>query len=194
MEISMELIKQLREKSGAGISDCKTALEETKGDLEKAFDVLRKKGIAKLAKRADKSTNAGFIGTYLHNGQVLGVAVLCCETDFVARGEVFMEMARNMAMQVCSQAPLYANKEDVPAADLEREKSIFEEELKKSGKPAEIIEKMMEGKLQKFYEQTVLMEMVYIKDESKKVKDLLDEVVSKTGEKIIVKEVARITI
>lgn len=190
----MDLVKELREKSGCGIIDCKNALTETNGDIEKAFDVLRKRGMAKLAKRADKATGAGYIGTYLHNGAILGVAVINCETDFVARGDGFMELAKSIAMHVCAQAPQYLTIESIPEDVLAREKSIYEEELKTSGKSAEIIAKMAEGKLAKFYEQVVLMEQPFVKDESKKIKDLINDMVAKIGEKIVIKSFARITI
>lgn len=190
----MDQIKELRERSGCGIADCKAALMETNGDMEKAFDALRKKGMAKLAKRADKVASAGFVGTYLHNGQILGVAVLNCETDFVSSGEVFQSLAKDIAMHVCASAPLYVSIEDVPEEALAREKAIYEEELSKSGKPAEIIAKMAEGKLAKFYEQVVLMEQPFVKDESKKIKDLLNDLIARIGEKIVVKSIARITI
>lgn len=192
MSISMDLIKQLRDRSGAGITDCKAALEATNGDIEKAFDELRKKGVAKLAKRSDKSADAGFIGTYLHSGQILGVAVLNCETDFVAKGEVFQNLAKELAMQVVSQNATYVDIASVPEELKQREIDLAKEKL--VGKPEEIQNKIIEGNLQKFYEQTVLLEQVWIKNESKKVKDLFNEVAGKTGEKIVIKEIHRITI
>lgn len=194
MNIDINLIKELREKSGAGIMDCRKALEATNGDIEKAFDELRKAGAAKLAKRADRTAEAGTIGTFLHNGQILGVAVLNCETDFVAKSPAFQDVAKNIAMQVCSMAPKYMYIEDISAEDVAREKAIVDEELKDSGKPESIVQKMFEGKMAKFYEQVCLMEQDFIKDDSKKVKDLLNEIVSKTGEKIVLKSFYRITI
>ncbi len=188
----MDQIKQLRDLSGAGISDCKSALEATNGDMQKAFDELRKKGVAKLAKRSDKSADAGFIGTYLHSGQILGVVVLNCETDFVAKGETFQNLARELAMQVVSQSASYVDIDSVPQEVKDREIALAKEKL--VGKPEEIQNKIIEGNLHKFYEQTVLLEQVWIKDESKKVKDLFNEVAGKTGEKIVIKEICRITI
>lgn len=192
MPITMDQIKQLRDLSGAGISDCKSALEATNGDMQKAFDELRKKGVAKLAKRSDKSADAGFIGTYLHSGQILGVVVLNCETDFVAKGETFQNLARELAMQVVSQSASYVDIDSVPQEVKDREIALAKEKL--VGKPEEIQNKIIEGNLHKFYEQTVLLEQVWIKDESKKVKDLFNEVAGKTGEKIVIKEICRITI
>lgn len=194
MAIDTKLIKELREKSGVGLVDCKNALEETKGDIEKAYDVLRKKGIAKLAKRSDKVSAYGHIGTYLHNGQLLGVAVVLSETDFVARGKDLQEFAKELAMQIASQNPTYITIEDVPSDVLEKEKKIYVEEVEKTGKPRNIAEKIAEGKLTKFYEEVVLMEQVWIKDNSKKIKDLYNEYLAKLGERIVISQIYRITI
>lgn len=190
--VTLELIKQLREMSGVGMKDCKEALEATNGDLQKAFDELRKKGVAKLAKRADKVAAAGTIGTYLHNGQILGVVVLNCETDFVSKSETFMSFARELAMQVVSQNATYVSIADVPEDVVQRESDLTKEKL--VGKPEEVQSKIIEGNMAKFYEQFVLMEQVWIKDDSKKIKDIFNETVAKTGEKIVIKEMHRITI
>ena len=192
MSITLEQIKKLREMSGAGLTDAKSALEVAGGDVEKAFDELRKRGVAKLEKRADKAAEAGYIGTYLHNGQVIGVVVLNCETDFVAKLDAFRDLAKELAMQIVSQAPVYINIENVPVEVKEREMALVKEKL--DGKPEEIQQKIIEGNLQKFYEQTVLMEQVWIKDESKKIKDIFNEVAGKIGEKMEIKEIYRTTI
>jgi len=194
MAIDMNLVKQLRERSSVGFADCKSALEEAKGDLEKAYEILRKKGIAKLSKRSDKTSEHGWIGTYLHNGQLLGLAIVMSETDFVSQGKDFQEFARELAMQVASQNPTYIKIEDVPADVLAKEKAIYVEEVKKTGKPQNIAEKIAEGKLSKFYEEVVLMEQPWIKDNSKKIKDLYNEMLAKLGEKIVISRIERITV
>ena len=194
MAIDMNLVKQLREKSSVGFADCKAALEESKGDLEKAYEILRKKGIAKLSKRSDKTSEHGWIGTYLHNGQLLGLAIVMSETDFVSQGKDFQEFAKELAMQVASQNPTYIKIEDVPADVLAKEKAIYVEEVKKTGKPQNIAEKIAEGKLSKFYEEVVLMEQPWIKDNSKKIKDLYNEMLAKLGEKIVISRIERITV
>lgn len=194
MAIDMNLVKQLRERSSVGFADCKSALEESKGDLEKAYEILRKKGIAKLSKRSDKTSEHGWIGTYLHNGQLLGLAIVMSETDFVSQGKDFQEFAKELAMQVASQNPTYIKIEDVPADVLAKEKAIYVEEVKKTGKPQNIAEKIAEGKLSKFYEEVVLMEQPWIKDNSKKIKDLYNEMLAKLGEKIVISRIERITV
>jgi elongation factor Ts len=194
MAIDMNLVKQLRERSSVGFADCKAALEEAKGDLDKAYEVLRKKGIAKLSKRSDKTSEHGWIGTYLHNGQLLGLAIVMSETDFVSQGKDFQEFAKELAMQVASQNPTYIKIEDVPADVLAKEKAIYVEEVKKTGKPQNIAEKIAEGKLSKFYEEVVLMEQPWIKDNSKKIKDLYNEMLAKLGEKIVISRIERITV
>jgi elongation factor Ts len=194
MAIDMNLVKQLRERSSVGFADCKAALEEANGDLEKAYEILRKKGIAKLSKRSDKTSEHGWIGTYLHNGQLLGLAIVMSETDFVSQGKDFQEFAKELAMQVASQNPTYIKIEDVPADVLAKEKAIYVEEVKKTGKPQNIAEKIAEGKLSKFYEEVVLMEQPWIKDNSKKIKDLYNEMLAKLGEKIVISRIERITV
>ncbi len=194
MAIDMNLVKQLRERSSVGFADCKSALEEAKGDIEKAYEILRKKGIAKLSKRSDKTSEHGWIGTYLHNGQLLGLAIVMSETDFVSQGKDFQEFAKELAMQVASQNPTYIKIEDVPADVLAKEKAIYVEEVKKTGKPQNIAEKIAEGKLSKFYEEVVLMEQPWIKDNSKKIKDLYNEMLAKLGEKIVISRIERITV
>ncbi|MEI6886818.1 MAG: elongation factor Ts [bacterium] len=192
----MDTIKSLREKSGVGFADCKVALEESKGDLEKAYEILRKKGMAKLAKRSDKESNAGYIGTYIHhNGQLVGVAIVTTETDFVAMDKGFQDFAKEVAMQVASQNPEYINISDVPAERIAKEKEIYMAEVEKTGKPKAIAEKIALGKLAKFYEEVVLMEQPWVKDPTKKkVKDLYNEILAKLGEKILIRNIYRMTI
>jgi elongation factor Ts len=196
MAISMEEIKKLREMSSVGFADCKLALEEAGGDMQKAFELLRKKGIAKLEKRADKTTNAGFIGTYVHNGTLLGAVVIHTETDFATESEDFKTFAKDLAMQVAAQNPTYISRNEVPEDVVAKEKSIYAEEIKKQGgnKPEAIIEKISLGKLDNYYSQVCLMDQAFIKDESKKIQDYLNQVVSKIGEKIVVAKIYRITL
>ncbi len=193
MAVTIEQIKELKRIANVGLADCKAALEESNGDLDIALEVLRKRGMAKLAKRADKVAEAGLVGTYLHNGVLLGVAVVNCETDFVAKNADFVQFAKDLAMQVCSQAPTYVSIDDVPTEMVEKEKELFMSEMDGS-KPKEIMEKMLEGKIQKLYEQICLLEQSWIKDDSKKIKDLYNELAAKTGEKIVIKSIYRITI
>ena len=194
MATTAEKVRQLREKTGAGVMDCKEALAASQDDLEKAVDYLRKKGLASAAKRAHREAREGVVGAYLHHNGKLGVLIeVNCETDFVARTEQFQELVRSLAMQVASQNPTYVAREDVPADVLEREKEIYRQQLAEQKKPPQILEKIIEGKLGKFFEETCLLEQVYARDPSGKtrVKDLVGEVGAKTGEKVAVRRFAR---
>ncbi|MFN4196866.1 MAG: translation elongation factor Ts [Caldimicrobium sp.] len=194
-QISIELIKQLRERTAAGFSDCKKALEEADGDIEKAIDILRKKGLAIAAKRAAKETKEGIIEAYIHSNKKIGVLVeINCETDFVARTPDFQEFAHNIAMQIAATAPICVTREEMPQEILEREKKIYEEQLREQGKPENIIPKILEGKLEKFYKESVLLEQPFIKNPEITVQDLLNELIAKTGEKIVIKRFARFQI
>ncbi|MFN3568188.1 MAG: translation elongation factor Ts [Caldimicrobium sp.] len=194
-QISIELIKQLRERTAAGFSDCKKALEEASGDIEKAIDILRKKGLAIAAKRAAKETKEGIIEAYIHANKKIGVLVeINCETDFVARTPDFQEFAHNIAMQIAATAPICVTREEMPQEILEREKRIYEEQLREQGKPENIIPKILEGKLEKFYKDTVLLEQPFIKNPEITIQDLLNEIIAKTGEKIVIKRFVRFQI
>jgi len=194
-EISLELIKQLRERTAAGFMDCKKALEEAEGDIEKAIDFLRKKGLVIAAKRAAKETLEGVIASYIHSNKKIGVLVeVNCETDFVARTSEFQEFAHNLAMQVAATNPVAISRDQVPAEILEREKRIYEEQLKEQGKPEHIIPKIIEGKLEKFYKENVLLEQPFIKNPEITIQDLLNELMAKTGEKIVIKRFCRFQI
>ena len=195
MKISADLIKELRERTGAGILDCKKALEKTGGDIDKAVEELRKMGIAKADKKLSRETKEGLIEAYIHPGAKLGVLVeLSCETDFVANTKEFKELAHNIAMQIAAQAPSFVKREDIPQEVLEKEKEIYREQLKNSGKPEHVIEKIVEGKLEKFYEEACLYEQAYIKDPSITVEELIKTHIAKFGENIRVKRFARFRI
>jgi len=194
-EVSLELVKQLRERTAAGFMDCKKALEEAKGDIEKAIDILRKKGLAIAAKRAAKEASEGVVTAYIHSNKKIGVLVeVNCETDFVARTSEFQEFAHNLAMQIAATNPVAISRDQVPSEILEREKKIYEEQLKEAGKPESIIPKILEGKLEKFYKENVLLEQPFIKNPELTIQDLLNEIITKTGEKIVIKRFCRFQI
>lgn len=191
-DISAAMVKALREKSGAGIMDCKEALAACDGDMEKAVDFLRKKGLATAAKRAGRATSEGTIQSYIHLGGKLGVMVeVNCETDFVAKTDAFIEFAKNLAMHVAATNPVAISQEDVPEAVLNREKEIYRAQALETGKPEKMIDKIIEGKISKFYKENCLMNQAYVRDPDKTISDYLNEVVAKTGEKITVKRFAR---
>jgi elongation factor Ts len=191
MAIAAEDVKRLREKTGAGFMDCKQALTEAQGDFEKAIDILRKKGISVATKREGKTTSQGVIGCYIHAGDQVGVMVeVNCETDFVARTEGFRAFAHNVAMQIAAQRPRWISREDVPADALERERAVLVEQAKAEGKPENIAQKMVEGRLRKFYEEYCLLDQKYIRDDSMTIADLLLDLTGKTGERIAVRRFA----
>jgi elongation factor Ts len=188
-DISLEKIKELRNRTGVGIHSVKEALQASDGDVNKAIIYLREKGMAKAAKRAGNATNNGVIGHYIH-GNTIGVLVeLLSETDFASKSDEFAQLAKELAMHIAAKSPEYINISDVPADVLETEKQVYRKDLE--GKPEQIQEKILEGKLQSFYEETVLMEQSYVRDEEKKIKDLLNEKVAALGEKIVVKGFTR---
>jgi elongation factor Ts len=192
MEISAQNVKELREKTGAGMMDCKNALVEAKGDMEQAIVVLRKKGLASAQKKASRIAAEGTIGHYIHAGGKLGVLVeVNCETDFAARGEDFLVLVKDIAMHIAAQNPLYVRREEVPAEVLEKEKEIYKEQARASGKPANIIDKIAEGKLESYYEMACLYDQKFVKDPNITVKDLINNAVGKIGENIQVRRFAR---
>lgn len=183
MDITPALIKELREKTGAGIMDCKGALKETNGDVDKAVDLLRKKGIASAEKKSGRSTGDGLIHAYIHAGGKLGVLVeINCETDFVARTDEFKDFVHDIAMHIAAAEPRYVSKEEVTEDDLARERAIYIEQAKAEGKPDHIAEKIVDGKMNKFYSQVCLMDQPYVKDQDKTVGTLLKEAIAKFGE------------
>lgn len=190
--ISTELIKQLREKTGAGMMDCKRALEETGGDMEKAIEYLRKKGAATAAKRADKAANQGVVEAYIHAGGRIGAMVeLNCETDFVAKTPEFKQLAHDIAMQIAAMNPQYISRDQVDRTVIEKEIEIYKSQAVNEGKPAQIAEKIAQGRLEKYFQEVCLMEQSFIKDSGKTIKDLLDEQTGKVGEKIVIRRMKR---
>ena len=190
--ISATMVKELREKSGAGIMDCKEALAACDADMEKAVDFLRKKGLATAAKRAGRATSEGTIQSYIHMGGKIGVMVeVNCETDFVAKTDDFIEFARNLAMHIAATNPVGITPEDVPEAVVQREREIYEAQAAETGKPEKVIDKIVEGKLNKFYKENCLLNQAYVRDGDKSIADYLNEVIAKTGEKIEIKRFAR---
>ena len=193
MAISASQVKELRDRSGVGMMDCKKALQESNGDLEKAFDYLRKVGVAKAQKKEGRSTKEGLVVSYIHPGSKLGVLLeINCETDFVAKTDDFQNLAKDVAMHIAASDPISISVEDVSNDIIEKEKEIYTEQAKNSGKPDNIIEKMIEGRIVKFYKENVLMEQGFVKDPDKTIKDLITENVAKLGENIIIKRFSKI--
>ncbi len=192
MEISTGLIKELREKTGVGIMDCKQALQETGGDVEKAIEYLRKKGIATAKKRGSRTTSEGQIQAYIHAGGKIGVLVeVNCETDFTGKTEDFTNFVKDVAMQIAATNPLAIDREGIPEETLEKEKEIYATQAKESGKPEKVIDRIVEGKLKKFYSEACLLEQPFIKNPDITVQDLLNELIAKTGENIIIRRFVR---
>jgi elongation factor Ts len=194
-KISAKDVKALRDLTAAGMMDCKRALTETDGDLEKAVDLLRAKGAAKAAKRSEKSANEGTIGSYVHfDNQTAVIVELNCETDFVANTDDFKALAKDLALHIASMKPLAVSSEDIAADVVERERSVYLEQVKQEGKPESIAEKIVEGKLNKFFKQSTLLAQPFVKDSDKTIEDLITEVSARTGEKIEVARFYRIKI
>jgi len=192
MALDMEQVKKLREQTGISILECKKAVEEAKGDLVKAGEILRKKGFEKAKAKASRVTNQGAVGAYIHMMGKIGVLVeLGCETDFVAKNEDFQALIKDIAMQIAAMNPRYISEKDIPAAVLEKEKEIYREQMKTSGKPAAIIEKIVEGKLSKFYADVCLLHQNFFKDDKLTIEKLIAEKIHKTGENIVVKRFSR---
>ncbi len=190
--ISTEMVKQLRDKTGAGMMDCKRALQESGGDSEKAIEYLRKKGAATAAKRSDKETNQGVVEAYIHAGGRIGSMVeLNCETDFVAKTPEFKQLAHDIAMQIAAMAPRFISRDQVTKEDVDKELEIYKAQAANEGKPAHIAEKIAQGRLEKFFQEVVLTEQSFIKDSGKTIKDLIDEQTAKVGEKISVRRFQR---
>jgi len=195
MTIDAKIVKSLRDKTGAGMMDCKKALVETKGNLDKAVDHLRKSGIAKAEKKGEQIAKEGLVFSYIHHGGRLGVLVeLNCETDFVAKTEGFSDLAHNLAMQVAATNPLSIGREDIDNTILEREKAIYSDQAKESGKPENIIDKMVDGRIEKFYAESCLLEQQFIKDPDRKIGDLMTEAVATLGENIVINRFIRFAV
>jgi elongation factor Ts len=183
MDITAEQVRELRERTGIGMMECKRALEEAGGDAEKAIEILRKKGYARAKDKADRATAEGAVGSYIHSNAKIGVLVeVNCETDFVARNDEFKELVKNIAMHIAASNPIYIAPENIPADILDKEKDIVREQFKDSKKPAEIVEKIVQGKMNKFYEEICLLEQPFIKDDKQKVKDLIASFIAKFKE------------
>jgi len=192
MQITADQVKQLREMTGAGMMECKKALGEAAGDVEKAVDLLRKAGVAKADKRAERAASEGLVESYIHPGNRVGVLIeVNCETDFVARTPEFGALVRDLAMQVAAAGADYVRREEVPADRIARERDIFRAQLEGQNKPANMLDKIVDGKVDKFYSEVCLMEQPYIKDDKRTVGDLVTEAASKTGENIVVRRFAR---
>jgi len=191
-EITAQMVKELRGSTGAPFIDCKKALEEVSGDLEKALDILKIRGVAKASKKVGRDTPEGIVMSYIHAGGRIGVMIeINCETDFVARNEEFQAFAREVAMQIAASNPRYISKDQIPEAELEREKEVMKAQVLESGKPAEIAQKMVEGKIKKYYEEVCLLNQTYIRDAKLKIDDLLQALIAKIGENIKIRRFVR---
>ncbi len=192
MAISAADVKTLREKTGAGMMDCKKALQETDGDIEKAIDYLRKKGVQKVEKKSGRATEQGMVTSYIHPGSRLGVLVeINCETDFVARTDDFQGFAKDIAMQIAAAKPLVVSRDEVDQALIDREMEIYRDQAREQGKPEHVIEKMISGKMEKFYQESVLLEQPFVKDSEKTIEDYLKETIAKLGENMVIRRFVR---
>ncbi len=191
MTISADMVKELREKTGAGLMDCKRALSESSGDLEKAVTVLRQKGLATAAKKASRTASEGNVGSYIHMDKIGVLIEVNCETDFVARTPDFKELVKDVAMHIAASSPLYVSREDVPGDIIEKEKEIYRSQV--TNKPAQVVEKIVEGKLDKYFSDTCLLDQVFVKDpeQKQKIKDLITEKIAKLGENIVIRRFVR---
>ncbi|HYY25056.1 MAG TPA: translation elongation factor Ts [Candidatus Udaeobacter sp.] len=192
MAITAEMVKDLREKTGAGMMDCKKALSETEGDIEKAIDYLRQKGLSDAAKRGGRTATEGAIGSYIHPGGKLGVLVeINCESDFVARTEDFQTLVKDVAMHIAAANPLYLRREEVPENVMAREKNIYEAQAREGGKPEKIIERIVQGKLEKFFQEICLLEQPFVKDPDVNISQLVSSKIAKLGENIVIRRFQR---
>jgi elongation factor Ts len=192
MEISIELVKDLRQRTGAGVIDCKAALQEAQGNMEAAIDYLRRKGLATAAKKAGRIATDGLVSSYIHAGGKMGVLVeINCETDFVAKTEDFQTFVKNIAMHIAAANPQYIRREEIPEEALERERAIYRTQAQDSGKPQKVIDKIVEGKMERFYSEVCLLEQTYVRDSDLTIKELLDAMIAKIGENITIRRFAR---
>ena len=195
MTIDAKVVKDLRDKTGAGMMDCKNALKESDGDIEKAIDFLRKAGVAKAEKKGSRDTKEGIVYSYIHAGGRLGALIeVNCETDFVAKTDGFIELTHNLAMQIAATNPIALDRESIPESVISREKEIYADQAKTSGKPENIVEKMVDGRMNKFFQENCLMEQAYIKDSEKKVSELLTESIATLGENITISRYIRFAV
>ena len=191
MAITAAMVKELREKSGAGMMDCKKALTETNGDMDKAVDFLREKGLASVAKKSSRIASEGIVESYVHGGRIGVLVEVNSETDFVAKNEEFQNFVKDIAMQIAAVAPKYVSREEVPAEEVEHEKHVLTEQARGENKPEHIIEKMVQGRLEKFYEEICLLDQDFIKDSDKKIRDILNDLIAKIGENIKIRRFVR---
>lgn len=192
MAITAGLVKDLRERTGAGMMDCKKALEESAGDIEKAIELLRVRGLSKAAKKAGRDTSEGLVVSYIHPGSRIGVLLeINCETDFVARTDEFQTLARNLAMHIAAAAPLGVTREDIPAELVAKEREVFKAQALEEGKPAAVVDKIITGKVEKFFAEAALMDQIYVRDNDKKISELIHENIAKLGENIRIARFAR---
>jgi len=192
MDVSASIVKELRKKTGAGMMDCKKALAETAGDVQKAVDYLRQKGLAAATKKADRFAADGAVAAYVHAGGKLGALVeINCETDFVARTTEFQALLKDIAMQVAAANPRYVRREEIPEAELDKEKTIYRQQALESGKPEKIVDKIVEGKMERFYSEICLLEQSFIKDQDKKVSEIINDAIARLGENIQIRRFAR---
>ncbi len=192
VDITAAMVKELRDKTGSGMMDCKRALADTDGDLEKAVDFLRKKGLAKAQKRAGRATSEGIIYSYIHQGAKLGVLVeINCESDFVAKTDDFIEFAKNIAMHIAAANPAGLNQEDIPQEVVDRERDVYRSQALEQGKPEKIIDKIIDGQVQKFFKESCLMSQAYIRDPKQSIEELTTETIAKIGENIQIKRFVR---
>jgi len=195
MHIDAKIVKALREKTGAGMMDCKKALTEAEGNEEKAIDILREKGLAAAARRSGRAANQGVVDSYIHMGGKIGVLVeVNCETDFVARNDEFREFVRNICLQVAATNPLYLKKEEVPESILDKERQIIKAQALNEGKPEKVIDKIIEGRLEKYYRENCLLEQAFVKDEDQTISGLLTSMIAKIGENIVIRRFTRFEI
>src|SRR5882724_10155904 len=192
MQITASMVKELRERTGTGMMECKDALNESKGNIDEAIAILRKKGLAAVAKRAHRATSEGLVGSYIHPGGRIGVLVeVNCETDFVARTDEFQQLVKDLGMQVAASAPRFLSREEVTPEILDREREIYRDQAARSGKPEKVLEKIVEGKMEKFYSEACLLEQPFVKEPTMTVQDLVTAQVSKTGENIRIRRFCR---
>ena len=192
MEISIELVKGLRQRTGAGVIDCKAALQEAQGNMEAAIDYLRRKGLATAAKKAGRIATDGLVSSYIHAGGKMGVLVeINCETDFVAKTEDFQTFVKNIAMHIAAANPQYIRREEIPEEGLERERAIYRTQAQDSGKPQKVIDKIVEGKMERFFSEVCLLEQTYVRDSDLTIKELLEAMIAKVGENMTIRRFAR---
>lgn len=195
MAIDASLVKQLRDKTGAGFMDCKKALVECEGDFEKSVDHLRAKGLALAARKAEREASEGLVGAYIHGGNKIGVLLeVNCETDFVARTDEFQALVKDLSMQVAAASPRYVRREDVGEEELERERAIYRQQASELNKPEPVLEKIVAGKMERFYEEACLMEQAFIKEPARRVKDLIQDSIARMGENIRVRRFVRYSV